>query len=211
MKTNYYLTDRQERSELDIDKFISNVAIEFGYDKERIVSTSREAELVNMRKILMHFIHNRSLINNNAPTFNITGSFFKGESRKKIDDKIVMVQDDKKRKNHASVMNLCKRHKELREIGDEEYNYIYIRVEQVYERLTNYKATEHRELMNMCRDVLNTSKLIRVGRFIAENYWHNEELRSILGRDRQMDLLSKEMLENKPEEAIFAVENCIED
>ena len=58
MKTNFYLTDRTERRELDIDKFIDTVCLEFGAEKDKVLSIDRKSELVIVRKVLIFFIQN---------------------------------------------------------------------------------------------------------------------------------------------------------
>ena len=53
MKTNFYLTDRTDRRELNVDKFIDTICQEFGADKNKVLSIDRKGELVIIRKILI--------------------------------------------------------------------------------------------------------------------------------------------------------------
>ena len=192
MKTNFYLTDRTERRELDIDKFIDTVCLEFGAEKDRVLSIDRKSELVIVRKVLIFFIQKRSLIHNLPPTLSKTASYFRGETKVKKGGRTKAVDNDRP-KNHATVINAVNRHIDLREIGDFDYNYYYIKVEEIFNRLTNFKEQEEKEIMLLATHFFNDSKLIKIGRYIGENYAYNDQLKELLSKDRQFELLSKEI------------------
>jgi hypothetical protein len=202
MKTNFYLTDRTDRRELDIDKFINSVCLEFGAEKNKVLSIDRKGELVNIRKIMIYFIQRRSLINHLPPTLAKTASYFRGETIIKKGGR-KLVKDDDKPKNHATIIHACKKHIELREIGDLDYNYYYIKVEEIFNRLTNFIEAEEKEMLLLANHYFNTSKLVKLARYIGENYSHNENLKLLLSKEKQMELLEEELQKSTPDEVPF--------
>ena len=192
MQTNFYLTDRKDRRELDIDKFIDTICSEFNADKKKVLSIDRKGELVIIRKVMIYFIQKRALVHHLPPTLTKTASYFRGETMIKKGGRR-LVQDDGKPKNHASIIHAVKKHIELREIGDFDYNYYYIKVEEIFNKLTDFKESEEKEMLLLANHYFNTANLIKLARYIGENYQHNESLKKLLSKDRQYELLAIEL------------------
>jgi hypothetical protein len=202
MKTNFYLTDRTDRRELDIDKFINSVCLEFGAEKSKVLSIARKGEIILIRKVLIYFIQKRSLINNIPPTLNKTASYFNGEQAIKVGGVRKMDAPKGRSKNHATIINSVNRHIELREVGDLDYHHCYCSVEAIFNRLTNFREHQEQEMLLLVNHFFNSSKLIKLGRYIGENYSFREQLKELLSKDREIDLLAKELekstLDNEP-------------
>jgi hypothetical protein len=201
-KENYFKKDRTDRRELNVDKFIDTICQEFGADKNKVLSIDRKGELVIIRKIMIYFIQRRSLINHLPPTLTKTASYFRGETMIKKGGR-KLVKDDDKPKNHATIIHACKKHIELREIGDLDYNYYYIKVEEIFNKLTDYKEAEEKEMLLLANHYFNTSKLVKLARYIGENYSHNENLKLLLSKEKQMELLVDELQKSTPDEVPF--------
>jgi hypothetical protein len=202
MQTNFYLTDRKDRRELDIDKFIDTLCSEFNADKEKVLSIDRKGELVIIRKIMIYFIQRRALVHHLPPTLTKTASYFRGETMIKKGGR-KLVKDEGKPKNHATIIHAVKKHIELREIGDFDYNYYYIKVEEIFNRLTNFIEAEEKEMLLLANHYFNTSKLVKLARYIGENYSHNENLKLLLSKEKQMELLVEELQKSTPDEVPF--------
>ena len=202
MQTNFYLTDRKDRRELDIDKFIDTLCLEFNADKEKVLSIDRKGELVIIRKIMIYFIQRRALVHHLPPTLTKTASYFRGETMIKKGGR-KLVKDEGKPKNHATIIHAVKKHIELREIGDFDYNYYYIKVEEIFNRLTNFIEAEEKEMLLLANHYFNTSKLVKLARYIGENYSHNENLKLLLSKEKQMELLVEELQKSTPDEVPF--------
>jgi hypothetical protein len=105
-------------------------------------------------------------------------------------------------KNHATIINSVNRHIELREVGDLDYHHCYCSVETIFNRLTNFREHQEQEMLLLANHFFNSSKLIKLGRYIGENYSFREQLKELLSKDREIDLLAKELekstLDNEP-------------
>jgi hypothetical protein len=206
---NYYLTDRTDRRELDIELFIDRVCEAVGEPKEKVLSISRKDRHISPRRLIMYYLMNRTKVLGNKLTLERVGSYFEGEIRQKKGGVAYMKQLGNKLKDHSSVLHSINKHIALRQSGDEKYNTFYEKVEIVFNQVAVKNRNENIEIIDEIKELFTTSKLIKFGRFIAKNYHCNDYLQEVLSFERQMKLLSIELdkstFDNEPFESVEAI------